>query len=107
MRCSRTAMRASWRRSRTPSGAPRHERSRRLARARPVAVELGLRGAGRGGGGGRAGVRALLEFLDDEPGLGRLCVVDALGAGPMVLARRAQVVAALVDAVDRGRGVAG
>ena len=77
---------------------------------------FGAGAAGRGGvgvaGGAewrervRAGLLALLEFLDDEPGLGRLCVVDALGAGPMVLARRAQVVAALVDAVDRGRGVA-
>jgi AcrR family transcriptional regulator len=51
----------------------------------------------------RGGLLALLEFLDKEPELGGLCVVDALGAGPSVLARRAQVVAALVDAVDGGR----
>jgi AcrR family transcriptional regulator len=51
----------------------------------------------------RAGVRALLEFLDDEPGLGRLAVVDALGAGPTALGRRARVVGVLIDAVDRGR----
>jgi AcrR family transcriptional regulator len=51
----------------------------------------------------RAGLWALLEFLDDEPGLGGLCVVDALGAGPAALAQRAQVLESLVDAVDGGR----
>jgi AcrR family transcriptional regulator len=54
----------------------------------------------------RAGLTALLEFLDDEPGLGGVCVVDALGAGPEALGRRAQVVRALVDAVDGGRAEA-
>jgi AcrR family transcriptional regulator len=51
----------------------------------------------------RGALGALLRFLDEEPGLGGLCVVDALGAGPLVLQRRAQVVHALVDAVDDGR----
>jgi AcrR family transcriptional regulator len=51
----------------------------------------------------RAGLLALLEFLDDEPGLGGLCVVDTLGAGPVALEARADVVAVLVDAVDEGR----
>jgi AcrR family transcriptional regulator len=51
----------------------------------------------------RAGLTALLEFLDDEPGLGALCVIDTLGAGPAVLERRAEIVQILVDAVDRGR----
>ena len=51
----------------------------------------------------RNGLRALLEFLDDEPGLGRLGIVDALGAGPVALERRTRVVGALTDAVDRGR----
>ena len=55
----------------------------------------------------RAGLRALLEFLDDEPGLGRLAVVDALGAGPVALERRTRVVGVLIDAVDRGRGPIG
>jgi AcrR family transcriptional regulator/DNA-binding MarR family transcriptional regulator len=50
----------------------------------------------------RAGLGALLEFLDDEPSLGALCVVDTLGAGPRVLERRAWVVQCLVDAVDGG-----
>jgi AcrR family transcriptional regulator/DNA-binding MarR family transcriptional regulator len=52
----------------------------------------------------RAGLGALLEFLDDEPGLGALCVVDALGAGPRALERRGQVLELLIDAVDGGRG---
>jgi AcrR family transcriptional regulator/DNA-binding MarR family transcriptional regulator len=51
----------------------------------------------------RAGLAALLEFLDDEPDLGALCVVDALGAGPAALDRRAEVVRSLVGAVDEGR----
>jgi AcrR family transcriptional regulator len=37
----------------------------------------------------RAGLGALLGFLDDEPGLGSLLVVDALKAGPRVQERRA------------------
>lgn len=52
----------------------------------------------------RAGLAALLEFLDDEPGLGALCVVDALGGGPVALERRARVVDALIAAVhEAGR----
>jgi AcrR family transcriptional regulator len=54
----------------------------------------------------RATLHALLEFLDDEPGLGGLCIVDVLGAGPLALERRAQVIGALVDAVDEGRATA-
>jgi AcrR family transcriptional regulator/DNA-binding MarR family transcriptional regulator len=51
----------------------------------------------------RAALGALLEFLEDEPGMGALCVVDALGAGPQALARRASVIDVLIDAVDEGR----
>ncbi len=51
----------------------------------------------------RAGLGALLEFLEDEPGMGALCVVDALGAGPGAIERRAQVVDALIGAVHEGR----
>jgi AcrR family transcriptional regulator/DNA-binding MarR family transcriptional regulator len=51
----------------------------------------------------RAGLGALLEFLEDEPGMGALCVVDALGAGPRAIERRAEVVDALIDAVHHGR----
>ncbi len=51
----------------------------------------------------RAGLGALLGFFDDEPVLGSLLVVDALGAGPRVLARRAQVMETLAWIVDEGR----
>jgi AcrR family transcriptional regulator len=51
----------------------------------------------------RAGLGALLEFLDDEPALRRLVFVEALGAGPRVLERRGQVLELLQGAVDRGR----
>jgi AcrR family transcriptional regulator len=51
----------------------------------------------------RAGLGALLRFLDEEPGLGRLLVVEALGAGDRALERRARCVAALVGAIDEGR----
>ena len=50
----------------------------------------------------RGGLGALLEFLEDEPDLGALCVVDALGGGPRALARRAEVVVGLIGAVDDG-----
>jgi AcrR family transcriptional regulator len=51
----------------------------------------------------RGALGGLLEFLEDEPGLGALCVVDALGGGPLVLERRAQVLDMLIEAVDEGR----
>jgi AcrR family transcriptional regulator len=63
-------------------------------------------GAGRWCEGTRAGLAALLEFLDDEPGLGGLCVVETLSACPEALRRRTVVVKAFVDAVDAGRGEA-
>jgi AcrR family transcriptional regulator len=50
----------------------------------------------------RAGLAALLEFLDDEPGLGGLCVVDTLSACPRALERRAEIVREFVNAVDAG-----
>jgi AcrR family transcriptional regulator len=50
----------------------------------------------------RGGLRALLEFLDEQPAMGGLCVVDALAAERSVLERRARVVGVLVDAVHRG-----
>jgi AcrR family transcriptional regulator len=52
----------------------------------------------------RAGLGALLCFLEQQPGLGRLCVVEALGAGERALERRARCTAALIAAVDLGRG---
>jgi AcrR family transcriptional regulator len=54
----------------------------------------------------RAGLAALLALLDDEPELRIVCVIEALGAGPRVLEHRTRVVAALIAAVDEGRGEA-
>jgi AcrR family transcriptional regulator len=55
--------------------------------------------------GVRAGLAELLVFLDEEPALARLCLVEALGAGPRVLERRAQLLEGLAAIVDRGRFV--
>jgi AcrR family transcriptional regulator len=55
----------------------------------------------------RAGLEALLAFVDDEPQLGALCVIDMLAAGDLALQRRAEVVRALAGAVDCGRRGAG
>jgi AcrR family transcriptional regulator/DNA-binding MarR family transcriptional regulator len=55
----------------------------------------------------RAGLTGLLVFFDDEPLTGSLLVVDALGAGPRVLERRARVLETLAGIVDRGRSEAG
>jgi DNA-binding MarR family transcriptional regulator len=46
-----------------------------------------------------------LEFLDEEPAMGALCVVDGLAAGQVVLERRARVVQRLVDVVQAGARV--
>jgi AcrR family transcriptional regulator len=51
----------------------------------------------------RASLGALLDFLDERPGVGALVVVEALGAGPRVLERRAGLIAQLIVAVDEGR----
>jgi AcrR family transcriptional regulator len=54
----------------------------------------------------RASLTALLQFLDDEPGTGRLVVVETLGAGANALERRSRVLAQVITAVDRGRSEA-
>jgi AcrR family transcriptional regulator len=51
----------------------------------------------------RVGLAAFLSFLEDEPALGRLCVVYSLGGGAEVLSRRAEVLGKLAEVVDRGR----
>ncbi len=51
----------------------------------------------------RSGLAALLAFFDEQPGLGALLVIDALGAGPRALARRGELVDALISVVDDGR----
>src|SRR5665213_327207 len=51
----------------------------------------------------RAGLGVVLGFLDDEPALCSVVFVEALGAGPRVLERRAGVLESLRRAVDEGR----
>jgi AcrR family transcriptional regulator/DNA-binding MarR family transcriptional regulator len=51
----------------------------------------------------RAGLSALLGFFDEQPGLGALLVIDALGAGPRALERRTELLEALIAVVDGGR----
>ncbi len=50
----------------------------------------------------RAGLAALLAFLDEHPEVASLLIVEALGAGPRVLQRRADVMATLGRALDAG-----
>jgi AcrR family transcriptional regulator/DNA-binding PadR family transcriptional regulator len=53
----------------------------------------------------RAGLAALLEYLDGEPALRRLLFVEALTAGPRVLARRTQILDRVTAVIDGGRAV--
>jgi AcrR family transcriptional regulator/DNA-binding PadR family transcriptional regulator len=52
----------------------------------------------------RAALGTLLGVLDREPALRRLLFIEALAAGPRVLARRAEVLGQLAGVIDRGRG---
>ncbi|MGH2853239.1 MAG: TetR/AcrR family transcriptional regulator [Solirubrobacteraceae bacterium] len=51
----------------------------------------------------RGGLAAILGFFDREPVLARVCVVQALRAGPRVLKRREEILARLAAIVDEGR----
>jgi AcrR family transcriptional regulator len=51
----------------------------------------------------RAGLTVLLEQLDADPDVARLCLVETPRAGPEVLARRKYVLKALAAVVDEGR----
>ena len=57
----------------------------------------------------RVGLAELLRFIDDEPTLGRLCIVHSLSGGPVLLRRRTEVQSILWEVIDRGRaeGAAG
>jgi AcrR family transcriptional regulator len=56
----------------------------------------------------RAGVVALLSFLDDEPNLGRLLIVETLAAGRLAMRRRRAALGRVFDEIDRGgRAAAG
>jgi AcrR family transcriptional regulator/DNA-binding MarR family transcriptional regulator len=52
----------------------------------------------------RGGLWTILSFLDAEPALARICVVQALQGGPPVLERREQILARLAGVLDEGRG---
>ena len=51
----------------------------------------------------RAGLWAVLSFLDREPVLARVCVVQALRSGTRALERREEVLAELARVLDEGR----
>jgi AcrR family transcriptional regulator len=52
--------------------------------------------------GVRSGLLALLSFMDEEPVLARLCVVEALAAGPKALTARAKVIERLKRVIAAG-----
>jgi AcrR family transcriptional regulator len=51
----------------------------------------------------RAALTTLLELLDANPDIARLCVIEAPRAGPPVLERRRRVLETLATAIDEGR----
>ncbi len=51
----------------------------------------------------RGGLWTILSFLDSEPVLARICVVQALHGGPLALERREQILARLAGVLDEGR----
>lgn len=51
----------------------------------------------------RAGLETVLVVLDEQPGLARLCVVEAPRAGARVLQRRAEILDGLAQIVEQGR----
>jgi AcrR family transcriptional regulator len=51
----------------------------------------------------RAGLGALLDFLDAEPDIGRALVVEVHAAGPEALARRADAMKKIGDFIDLAR----
>lgn len=51
----------------------------------------------------RAGLEALLGLFDEQPQLARLCVIETLTGGPLVLARRREILKALAALVEEGR----
>ncbi len=51
----------------------------------------------------RTSLTALLEFLEREPVLGRLLIVESVGVGAKVVRRRAWVLAQVTAVIDEGR----
>jgi AcrR family transcriptional regulator len=54
----------------------------------------------------RVSLVALLVFLDDQPFMGRLLIVESLGGGRGMLERRRRVMSTIVETVDEGRAEA-
>ena len=54
----------------------------------------------------RAGLLALLSFLDEEPSVGRLLIVESAMGGPRVRGRREEALAVGAVAIDEGRAQA-
>jgi AcrR family transcriptional regulator len=52
----------------------------------------------------RGGLWTILSFLDSEPVLARICVVQALRGGPRTLERRERILGRLAAVIDEGRG---
>jgi AcrR family transcriptional regulator len=51
-----------------------------------------------------AGLEALLTFLDSNPSLARVCLIEALAGPPAALERRAQLLESLATLLDGARG---
>ncbi|MGA7703407.1 MAG: TetR/AcrR family transcriptional regulator [Solirubrobacteraceae bacterium] len=51
----------------------------------------------------RAGLLALLSFLDEEPAVGRLLIVESSAGGPRVRERRDKALAVVAVSIDEGR----
>jgi AcrR family transcriptional regulator len=51
----------------------------------------------------RMGLWAILCLVDEDPALAKACLAESQHAGGLVQARREQIVAQLVDALDQGR----
>lgn len=51
----------------------------------------------------RGGLWVILSFLDAEPALARICVVQALHGGPVAMERRERILAQLAGVLDEGR----
>ena len=83
--------------------------TRTARRARGTHATRAARGTPRAGGWReriRAALLVLLEQLDAEPDIARLCVIEAPRAGPRLSERRGRVLDALAAAVDAGRAEA-
>jgi AcrR family transcriptional regulator len=73
-----------------------------LAEAR-IALQVAYGQAPRWREGVRAGLARLLELIEEEPALAKLCIGETLVASDRVRLRRAQVLEELAQVVDRGR----